>query len=214
MNPVYLVLEFDTRIIYLPFKDLEIVDCFTVMYDNPLELVASFNQLLELNIPNTEILDAYLSESIDKINDDMQEFDKRYLAIKYRNDNFDKESIKIVLANYLKESIKRIDEYNGFSQVLNNYCRKKDGKYTNLTDKDIEYVAKRYLGNNYKRYKECFFKLKDKKRNIKINEIKIDYTKIKELEEAEKMTLIVGTDMSIDELKAYTESQYEIGKKR
>ena len=33
-NPIYLVLEFDNKIIYLPFKNLEYVDNYTIGFDN------------------------------------------------------------------------------------------------------------------------------------------------------------------------------------
>ena len=34
MKEVYLVIEFESRIVYIPFKDLASVDSFTIGFDN------------------------------------------------------------------------------------------------------------------------------------------------------------------------------------
>ena len=210
MKEIYLVIEFESRIIYLPFKDLESVDNFTVCFDNLLELAASINDYLSLNIPNDEILDVYLSEDIDKIYDDNQEYNKRYLAVKYRRDNYDKSDLEKTFMTYLKYGIKKINEHSGLKNVIDNYEDKHvKNKKASLEDKDMEKIALLYLGNDYKRHKECFFKLKDKGYKIRINIPKIDYSNPKKLEEEDKMLLTMFTGMNIEELKTYVLSQNE-----
>ena len=73
MESIFLVLEFDNNLIYLPFKSLEDIDNYTVGFDNVLELLATSNDILGLNIPREEMVDAYISKDIDSVNDDMQE---------------------------------------------------------------------------------------------------------------------------------------------
>lgn len=215
MNTIYLVLEFDNNIINIPFNGLEYVDEFTVMYDNPLELVASISQLLDFGIPNEEILDAYLASSLYNINDDQQEFKDRSLAIKYNRDRFDKNDLKIKLANYVKSDISRMSEYSGFENILNNYRNKK--KMTGaITDREIDAVSDIYLSDNYKRRKESYYKLKDKGIRTKVDELKIDYSKttLNELLEDEKYLLVTLTNKSLDELKEYTHKQLVSGHTR
>ena len=96
---VYLVLEYESGLYYIPFKDLACVDEFTSRYNSPLELCAVINDYLDLGKEREEMLDAYLTDNLDKLDDDMQEYDKRYLAIKYKRDNYDNldlEKINIV----------------------------------------------------------------------------------------------------------------------
>lgn len=212
MDLVYLVIEFDNRIIYLPFKNLECVDSFTVGFDNLLELAAAINDYLSLNIPREQIVDVYLSESIDLVYDDMQEFDKRYLTVKYNRDDFEKNDLEKKLINYLKTNINLMNLDNGLNRVIRNY-KNKYNKET-LDDKDIGRITLLYLGDNYKRYKECYFKLKDEGQKVKIHKHDIDYVKHKEHEEEDKMLLIKFTGMNLDELSDYVRMQEKIGRSR
>ena len=210
---VYLVLEYDTGIYYIPFKNMPCVDEFTCRYTSPLELCAVINDYLELNIPRDEMLDAYLSESIDDIYDDMQEYNKRYLAVKYKHDNYDNLDLEIKFSNFIKYNMDKVNNFVGLNQVIEHY-KNKYCKNRMLLDKDIERITLAYLGSDYKRRKECFFKLKDLGYKTKINDIHIDYSNLKALEEDEKMMLILLTNMSIPESKEYVSSQSNKGMKK
>ena len=210
---VYLVLEYETGVYYIPFKNMSCVDEFTSRYTNPLELCAVINDYLELNIPREEMLDAYLSQSIDDIYDDMQEYDKRYLAIKYKNDNYDNLDLEIKFANFIRYGGNKTKSFIGLDKVIEHY-KKKYCKNRDLMDRDIDKVALAYLGSDYKRRKECFFKLKDLGYRTRINVIHIDYSDLKALEEEEKMLLMLLTNMSIPDLKAYVNNQNNKGMKR
>ena len=203
MKDIYLVMEFDNRHIYLPFKSLEAVDEYTIGFDNPLELVATTKDIIGLDIPNEEILDAYLASDISNIEDDMQEFKERYLSIKYRRDNYDKYDLEKQFISYINYNLKNnvFKEFSGLENVYNNYLNRyvKDRE---LKEKDVMRIALLYLGSNYKRYKECYYILKDKKYKIKIKEKKTIYSEsnIKQMLEDDKMLLINGTNMNIPEL--------------
>ena len=150
MNSViYLVMEYDNRKIYLPFKSLKDVDDYTSGFDNPLELVATTGSILELDIPNEEILDAYLSLDIDKIDDDMQEYNARYLAIKYRKDDYVKSDLE---RNFIKYTLSNInygafDIFKGLENIYSNYV-KKHASGRKINEKDITRIALLYLENN------------------------------------------------------------------
>ena len=208
MKEVYLVIQYEDRFIYLPFRDLISVDDFTETFDNLLELAASVNDYLSLGFPNQKILDVYLSESVAKITDDSQAYDKRYLEVKYSRDNFISKEVEKSFISYLKSGINRVNEQPGLKIVFDNYCKKYvNGKKAYLEDKDIERIALLYLSDNYKRHKDIFFKLRDRGYKMKIHEFEHDYTKIKEKEEADKMLLSMVTGMNMDELKAFVLDQ-------
>ena len=207
---VYLVIQYDKEIIYLPFKDIASVDAFTVGYDNLLELAASVGDIVKIGIPNSEIVDVYLSSSMEKVNDDMQEFDKRSLAVKYSRDNYSEEEVRDKFVEYLSKHAKKFDNFRDFKAVLNNY----KNKYGNsLGEDDIVKIAKLYFGNNYNRFKEWYFKLRDKGYKFKNREHKVKYSSdmVKQIQEDNKMALVMLTGYSEDELHDYVISQIKKG---
>ena len=210
---VYLVLEYERGIYYIPFKNMPCVDEFTSRYTSPLELCAVINDFLELNIPREEMLDAYLSDSIDNIYDDMQEYNKRYLAVKYKKDNYDNLDLEIKFSNFIKFNMDKVKNFIGLDKVIehykNKYCQNRP-----FLDRDVEKIALAYLGSDYKRRKECFFKLKDLGYKAKINDVHINYSNLRELAEEEKMMLMLLTNKSIPELKSFVYSQNNKGIKR
>jgi hypothetical protein len=207
MGEVYLVLEYERKKIYIPFSKLEYVDAFTCGYEDKLELCEIINKYLELGIPKDEMLDAYLSESIYKVNDDMQEFNNRSLAIKYKHDNYDIDDLKNKLASFMKYKKDKIYIFRGLKQVVKNYKNKYRGDKT-LLDADYNKIAKAYIGVDYKRQKECYFKLKDMNYKIKINKLVVDPTKTNiQLEEEDKMNLCWFTNMHLEDLKEYVNNQ-------
>ena len=209
MEEVYLILQYEKQTIYIPFSKLEYVDAFTVGYDDKIELCEAINKYLELGMPKDEMLDAYLSENIYKINDDMQEFNNHYLAIKYKRDNYDVEDLKNKLASFMKYKKDKIFVFRGLKQVIKNYKNKYRGDKT-LLDADYDKIARAYLGVEYKRQKECYFKLKDMHYKIMINKLKEDPTKTSiELEEEDKMNLCWFTDMRLEDLKEYVNNQFK-----
>lgn len=209
MDEVYLVLQYERQTIYIPFSKLEYVDEFTCGYEDRLELCAIINKYLELAIPQDEMLDAYLSENIYKTNDDNQEYEKRYLGVKYKRDNYDVEDLKNKLASFMKYKKDKIFVFRGLKQVIKNYKNKYRGDKT-LLDADYDKIARAYLGVDYKRQKECYFKLKDMGYKIKINKLKENPTKTSvELEEEDKMNLCWFTNMRLDDLKEYVNSQFK-----
>lgn len=167
---IYLVIEYESGIIYLPFKSIKDVDAFTVEYDNLLELAASIGDILELGIPKKEITDVYLSQGKDKVFDDMQEHapNRRYLAVKYSNNDFVQDDIRKVFISYLGSNIGAKDKPYGLEQVIMNYCNKYN-KGNNLSASDIEKIASLYLGDNYVRYKDFYFTYKDRGYKFKIS---------------------------------------------
>lgn len=214
MEEMYLVLEYEHRLVYLPFRKLEYVDAFTCGYEDRVELCDTINRYLELGIPREEILDAYLSENIYKTGDDNQEYEKRYLAIQYKHDNYDVEDLKNKLASFMKYKKDKVFIFSGLKQVVKNYKNKYRGDKT-LLDVDYDKIARAYLGVDYKRQKECYFKLKDMGYKIRINKLVIDPKKTSiQLEEDDKNNMCWFCDMQLDDLKKYVADQESVSKKR
>ena len=207
---VYLVLEYESGLYYIPFKDLACVDEFTSRYNSPLELCAVINDYLDLGKEREEMLDAYLTDNLDKLDDDMQEYDKRYLAIKYKRDNYDNLDLEIKFSNFIKFNIDKINYFIGLDKVISHY-KDKYRKGGNLLDRDADKISLAYLGSDYKRRKECFFKLKDLGYKTKINDVHVSYANLKEMEEEDKMMLVLLTNMTIPELMEYVNSQSQKG---
>lgn len=207
---VYLVLEYESGLYYIPFKDLACVDEFTSRYNSPLELCAVINDYLDLGKEREEMLDAYLTDNLDKLDDDMQEYDKRYLAIKYKRDNYDNLDLEIKFSNFIKFNMDKVNNFIGLDKVISHY-KDKYRKGGNLLDRDADKISLAYLGSDYKRRKECFFKLKDLGYKTKINDVHVSYANLKEMEEEDKMMLVLLTNMTIPELMEYVNSQSQKG---
>lgn len=207
---VYLVLEYESGLYYIPFKDLACVDEFTSRYNSPLELCAVINDYLDLGKEREEMLDAYLTDNLDKLDDDMQEYDKRYLAIKYKRDNYDNLDLEIKFGNFIKFNMDKVNNFIGLDKVISHY-KDKYRKGGNLLDRDADKISLAYLGSDYKRRKECFFKLKDLGYKTKINDVHVSYANLKEMEEEDKMMLVLLTNMTIPELMEYVNSQSQKG---
>ena len=214
-NNVYLVLEFDSELINIPFPDILSVDEFTQFYDNPLELVAALDDYLELGIPREEILDAYLASSLYNIKDDSQEFTDRALSIKYRRDIFDKEDLKKKLIGYLNGNLLRLREFSGMEEILTNY-RKKRGTTKPISASEVEAVALIYLEDSYKRRKRTYYQLKDNGIRTKINEYPVDYSKttVEQEMQDEVIALRTLTGMKLDDLISYAHKQLTSGRAR
>lgn len=207
---VYLVLEYESGLYYIPFKDLACVDEFTSRYNSPLELCAVINDYLDLGKEREEMLDAYLTDNLDKLDDDMQEYDKRYLAIKYKRDNYDNLDLEIKFSNFIRHNMEKVNNFIGLDKVISHY-KDKYRKGGNLLDRDADKISLAYLGSDYKRRKECFFKLKDLGYKTKINDVHVSYANLKEMEEEDKMMLVLLTNMTIPELMEYVNSQSQKG---
>lgn len=200
---VYLVLEYENRVIYIPFRKLEYVDAFTCGYENPQELCKVINDYLELGIPDDEMLDAYLSENISKVYDDSQENYDRHLAIQYSRHIFDYNELIYKLGNVIKHDTGRIRRFSGLQNVIDNYT-KKNCKNRPLLDSDPEKIVKDYFKDNYKRKKASYFILSDMGYKFRRVNPKIDKTKTGiQLAEEEKDLFCYLVDMRIDDLKEY-----------
>ena len=233
MDKVYLVLQYDHRLVYLPFKKLEYIDEFTIGFEDKVALCEAISKYLDLGIPREECLDAYISETIKDIKDDTQEFSKRYLGIQYSHNNYNLESLIEKLCKFMAGKIekmirvsnltipesdrqrkiaeveKEIAVFSGLDIVIKNFRKKRDkASYSPLKEDELTNIATAYLGTDYRRKKEVYFRLKDMGYKIKNNRLVIDPTKTSiALEDEDRDNLCWFVDMNLDTLKQYVASE-------
>ncbi len=215
MSEVYLVLEYEDRLVYIPFRDIEYADTFTCMYEDKLALCEAVNRYLELGYEKEQMLDAYLSADIDKIDDDMQEFDDPYLSVKYSRDLYDYDDLAVKLGHLVQNRRDKVYLFSGLNNVIQYYYKKKERNNLAPNDKDGTNIAGSYLGKGYKRNKECYYKLKDLGYKVKIEKYKPDPRKTSiAIDEEKKEIMCMMAEMKIDKLKAYVAKENVKGRHR
>ncbi len=215
MSEVYLVLEYEDRLVHIPFRNIEYADTFTCMYEDKLALCDAVNRYLELGYQKEQMLDAYLSDDIRKIDDDMQEFEEPYLAVKYTRDLYDYNDLAIKLGELVLNKRDKVYMFSGLDKVINYYYKKKQRSNLAPSDKDGANIAEAYLGKGYKRNKECYYKLKGLGYKVKIEKYKPDPRKTSiALDEERKEIMCLMAEMKLDKLKAYVKEEETKGIKR
>lgn len=161
MKNIKLVVTYGERVITIPFKNIALIDEFTTFYDNNQDIGIALNEILNLQLKNTEVKKIYISKTKEK--DESSPEYTEYLPVKYSFDNYD---VKSVVGHYIDYIIKHqsllyIKDSN-LNRVVINYMRKYNK--INLTDYDIERITLLYLSNgngnyNYERIRAAYFTL-------------------------------------------------------
>lgn len=152
-NKVYLNINTNRGVMTIPFVGLEELDFFTVGYENREELVDSLCKILNLSISIDDVADLYITGDMYKISD------KGSLSqIKYKGNDFDKETLMKMFALYLKQDRRRVKR-NGIRNVITEGMVKfKGGK--SVSDRDIDKVVKVFF-EDYKNQRDSYFLIKD-----------------------------------------------------
>lgn len=153
---IYLKLDTYKGIVTIPFKGLEEVDYFTVMYENMGQLTTSLIKMLKLPLELYDVEDVYLS--YDKYNRGRE---NNCLPIKYSGNNFNFESLKEAFVNYLKNNPKRI--FSTSIRYMNTDVVLKYFDTGILDNCALEETVRRYFadGTGYKRRRDTYFLIKD-----------------------------------------------------
>ena len=151
-----LYLETTNGLLCIPCGKIEDIDKFTVRFENRLVFLSVLIEMLELKISVNDIYRVYLSNRDSKwIKEHGFDYEK-CLPIKYGIDNFNSESIIGHFADYLKNDRSRLENYKReASLIIPNY------EIGNYSDRDIDFFAKKYLTNNYRRQRDEYFYLKE-----------------------------------------------------
>jgi len=151
---VYLNVDTNEGLMFIPFIGLKELDLFTVGFQNGLELINSLNRMLDISINIDSVKRIYISGDMYK------KSDKGSLSeIKYSSDNFDKELLAKMYALYLKQDRRRVMKSDIRNIITKGMVMFKGGK--SLSDRDIEKAVEIYFDKDYKNQRDAYFLIKD-----------------------------------------------------
>ena len=151
---VYLNVDTNDGLMFIPFIGLKELDLFTVGFQNGLELINSLNRMLDVSINIDSVKRIYISGDMYK------KSDKGSLSeIKYSSDNFDKELLAKMYALYLKQDRRRVMKSDIRNIITKGMVMFKGGK--SLSDRDIEKAVEIYFDKDYKNQRDAYFLIKD-----------------------------------------------------
>lgn len=151
---VCLNIETSKGLIVIPFLGLRELDYFTVGYKNSFELVNSLCKILDLSISTFDVIRIYISS--DKYKDTRN---SSLGYIKYRDDNYNVESVREMFSLYLRQDHRRI-RYCDIRYVTTEGMIKFNGG-DSISDNEIKLAVNAFLGNNYKKQRDIYFLIKD-----------------------------------------------------
>lgn len=153
-NLVYLNIDTDEGLLFIPFTDLEKLDLFTIGFENKEELITNLNKILDLSINLDEVNNIYISgERYKKSNRGSLDH------IKYRKDNFNYKSLCDMFSLYLKQDRRRIRNNNIRNVITEGMVKFKGGRF--ISDKDIDLAVKVFFDKDYKNQRDSYFLIKD-----------------------------------------------------
>ena len=153
-NKVFLNIDTTRGLVVIPFDKLRDVDLFTEGYDNETELIESLNNILDLSLDISEVINIYISGRRFELTRNSS-----LSHIKYSSDNYNLDSLKSMLSLYLKQDHRRI-----------RYC---DVRFVQtramidfnagnpISDNDIDAAVSIYLESGYKKERDMYFMIKD-----------------------------------------------------
>lgn len=168
VKEIYLKIDTYNGVITIPFKNIEEVDRFTVIYSNMTLLVSNLIKILKLKIDLYDVSAVYLTEDKYK-----RELDEECLPIKYSGDNFNYESLHDAFVNYIKADQNRILTTDMRYVKVREIIKYFDTRY--IDPYEIERAVRAFFnGTGYKRKRNTYFMIKDEE-GIKIKIDKVDF---------------------------------------
>jgi len=164
LDTIKLVVVYDERTITIPFKNIALIDEFTIGYSNMQDIGTALNEILDLKLKNISVKKIYITKTTK--NDEYFNTNTDYLPIKYSFDNFDYENTKNAYIDYLIKHRELLNKQGTpLNKIMINYSRKYNKIY--LSEADIANIALLYLkysdGNNqrydYNRFRQAYFTL-------------------------------------------------------
>ena len=152
MAKVSLVLEFNNRVMTIPFKDISLLDEFTVSCSDKDELTNKLKDVYDITITGN-----IYKADIQYIVNNRKVF---YLPIKYSEDDFEIEDLISVYKKYYEDDHTRIKTTEGGIKyvkhdTINAYLHGKE-----ITNTEIDHVVNSFFKGSYKKYRDAYFTLK------------------------------------------------------
>lgn len=165
---IYLKIDTYDGVITIPFKNLEEVDKFTVMYSNMAELINSLIRILNLKIDLYDVSSVYLTRDKYK-----REIDTDCLPVKYSSDNFNYQSLHDAFVAYINADLGRILSTDLRYLRTREIAKFFDSRYIDPYEVDRA-VRSFFDGTGYKRKRDTYFMIRDEEGvKIKIDKVEI-----------------------------------------
>lgn len=149
-------LETTKGLITIPCGKIENIDKFTIRFDNRLVFLSVIVEMLQLDISIKDIGKIYISN---RTENEIKTYGfniENCFPIKFGYDNFKLDSLIGYFADYLKKDRTRLENYKReASAFIPNYY---NGNYE---DHSIDFFAKKYLQERYRRQRDEYFYLKN-----------------------------------------------------
>lgn len=181
----YLELEYDGKIISIPFGKLKDIDKYTMNYKDRKVFLTKLISILGLDIDIDFVNRVYLVKETDRID----EFDyETCLPIRYSEDNYDIDSLRENFIWYLQQDHRRLRAFDIIYVKLPWIVDFKDGK-KDISNDEIKLTVNTYFRDNYSGIRKIYFDIKNecdiKKDNFQLSNKKIDREELSNLESNE-----------------------------
>lgn len=150
---VFLKVETRKGDIMIPFLGLREVDYFTVGYENEVELINSLCEMLNLAVSLDDVIKVSIYGDKYK-NTGNSSLD----CLKFRDDNYNADSVKEMLSFYLRQDHRRI-KYCDVRHVNTDEMVKFKGGKT-ISDRGINLAVKAFMNGDYKKQRDMYFLIK------------------------------------------------------
>lgn len=166
----YLQMEYGNKVISIPFGNLKNIDNYTIRFENREKFLNHIFRVLNVNISTSDIGKVYLLLE-NKLG---EEFDYEYcLPIKYSNNNFNFDSLKLAFTEYLQKNHNRIRMFDIIHVKLPYMMHFKD-ELSDITNEEIKMAVNAYFnGDSYKKMRVVYFAICGEV-NIKVDKVNTD----------------------------------------
>lgn len=153
-NRVFLNIETKNGLVMIPFLGLKELDYFTIGFENDEQLITSLSKMLDLSLNVEDVFRIYITGNRYK-----DTKNSSLLCIKYREDNYNIESLKEMFSLYLKQDHRRIKNCDIRFVVTKGMVDFIGGK--SISDHDIDCAVDAFLKKDYKKQRDVYFMIKD-----------------------------------------------------
>lgn len=170
----YLELEYDGKIISIPFGKLKDIDQYTMGYSDRKSFLNNLIAILGFDIDINFVDKVYLVDEENRLNGFNYE---DCLPIRYSRDNYNVDSLRENFIYYLQKDHNRIRRFDIVHVKLSSMMDFKDRK-RDISDDEIRQCVDAYFKEHYKAIRQIYFDISDEC-NIKIDKFEVSKKNIK-----------------------------------
>lgn len=164
---VILKIKTHDGMIEIPFISLELLDEFTVRYENRDELVNSLFSMVNIHIDKERVIDVYVYYEYMK----NEKIRYKTTKVKYSQHNFNKERVVAGLKEFLNNNHDMI-QYTGVRKIRSKGMNEFLKGYRDIEKYELNYAVDEYFkGAPYGVYRKNYFFLVDNKFNLTVDRV-------------------------------------------